>query len=489
MKHLITAVLLASTPALVFAQEQPSGPVLTLEEAINLALRNNPQHLQQISARSRSGTALRSAYGALLPSVDSRVGFTFREGGSELAFGQQFGSPSDILSSNYSIGLGVTYSLASFMQPRAAHANLNAAEADVTASAQAIRAAVAQQYLRVLQAQATAALQDTLVANAQTQLELDRARQQVGAATILEVRQSEVQVARTQVAQLRARNDVEIQLLTLFQQIGVERPEGVRLVTEFPVTEPTFQLDDLLAMAQEANPALGAARARESASSVNVAVARSQWLPRLSFSTGWSGYSQKSTNLDFEIARAQAGADASRRSCLTTDSIRVGAGLAPRGNCPSGVLSPEEISAMRAANDQYPFDFQKSPFSYSIGISLPIFDGFRREEQIQNAESARNDARYRRREQELRLTTEVTTAYRNLLTAHQEIRMNEQAHQAARDALDLAQERYRVGAATYVEVANARGNFEQAATDLINSIYNFHTLFAQLEAAVGRPLR
>ncbi|HEX7121982.1 MAG TPA: TolC family protein, partial [Gemmatimonadaceae bacterium] len=224
MKHLVTALLLVTTPALAFAQEQASGPVLTLEEAINLALRNNPQHLQRISARSRSGTALRSAYGALLPTVNSSLGFGFREGGSELAFGQQFGAPSDILSSSYSISLNASYSLSSFLQPRVAHANLDAAEADVRASAQQTRALVAQQYLRVLQAQATAALQDTLVANAQTQLELDRARQQVGAATVLEVRNSEVQLAQARVAQLRARNDVEIQMLTLFQQIGIERP-------------------------------------------------------------------------------------------------------------------------------------------------------------------------------------------------------------------------------------------------------------------------
>jgi outer membrane protein len=69
------------------------------------------------------------------------------------------------------------------------------------------------------------------------------------------------------------------------------------------------------------------------------------------------------------------------------------------------------------------------------------------------------------------------------------VRLNEQNQQAARQALELAQERYRVGANTFLDVTTARSTFEQAATDLINSIYEFHKAYAALESAVGRPLR
>src|SRR5687767_15544017 len=54
------------------AQTQASGPILTLEEAVQLAVRNNPTYLTALSARSRAGTQLRAAYGALLPQVNSR---------------------------------------------------------------------------------------------------------------------------------------------------------------------------------------------------------------------------------------------------------------------------------------------------------------------------------------------------------------------------------------------------------------------------------
>jgi outer membrane protein TolC len=46
-----------------------------------------------------------------------------------------------------------------------------------------------------------------------------------------------------------------------------------------------------------------------------------------------------------------------------------------------------------------------------------------------------------------------------------------------------------VGAADYLELANARATYAQAENDRINAIYQYHISFAQLENAVGRPLR
>ena len=75
-----SAALAQTTPAAT--QSQGSGAILTLEEAIQLGLRNNPAHQQSISARNRSGASLRSAYGSLLPSVSSSFFGSFREGGT-----------------------------------------------------------------------------------------------------------------------------------------------------------------------------------------------------------------------------------------------------------------------------------------------------------------------------------------------------------------------------------------------------------------------
>jgi outer membrane protein len=495
MRHALSAILLVAATSTAFAQTpatsqpQGGGAILTLEEAIQLALRNNPTHQQSLSARNRSGAAVRSAYGAFLPNVNSSFTGSFREGGTEIFGGQQFGASSDRLSSNYNIGISANYNVRSLLQPGVARANLNASEADVTRSAATTRASVVTQYLNVLQAQATAALQDTLLANAQAQLELNRAREAVGAVTSLQVRQAEVTVGQARVGVLRERNNVENQMQRLFQEMGVDRIEGTRLTTTFAITEPTLQLNELLTMARRANPALLAAEARQNAAEASVRQARGGYLPSLNISTGFSGNSLQETNIEPSIAQARLQTEASRRSCLSGDSLRIGAGLSPRGGCDQIVFTDADAAQLRAANEQFPFNFAKSPFGYSVTLSLPIFNGFQREEQIQAAASQRNDARYAVRAQQLQMTTEVSTAYRNLMMQYQTVQMQAENRTTAEQALQLAQERYRVGASTFVEVSDSRAAFERASTDHINATYEFHKAYAELERAVGRPLR
>jgi outer membrane protein len=493
----LSAFLLVAASSAAIAQTQPAaqtqaqgtGPILTLEEAVQLANRNNPTYLTALSSRARAGSNLRSAYGALLPQVNSSFSSNFSKGGPIVVEGQTIGQAPDQVGSSYSVSAGITLSGNNLLGTRVAKAQLDASEADVHAQAALLRSRIITEYLNALQAQARAALNDTLLASAQTQLELNRAREQVGAGTSLDVRNAEVTVGQARIAVLQGRNQAEIALLTLFQQMGVQKPEGVRLVTTFPISEPTLQLNELFTMARQSNPALNSARARESSANVSVSAARSSWLPSLSVGTSWRGFTQEATDIEPRIASAIAQAAGSRRSCLTSDSIRVGAGLAPLGNCDRFQFTDADAALLRAQNDQYPFNFEKQPFGYGITLSLPIFDGFRREQRIQDAAANRNDARYALRSQELQMTTDITTAYRNLVTQFEQVKVQEQTRAAAQQAFELAQERYRVGASNYLDVATARSNYERESTNYINGIYDYHKFFAALEQAVGRPLR
>ena len=83
----------------------------------------------------------------------------------------------------------------------------------------------------------------------------------------------------------------------------------------------------------------------------------------------------------------------------------------------------------------------------------------------------------------------MTSAYLTLQAQAQQVALQERTAQQAREALRLAEERYRVGLAPFLDVSDARTQFEQAESDRINAVYDFHKAFASLEAAVGRPLR
>jgi outer membrane protein len=490
MRRLLCTLLVVGTAHLAQAQQPTTGPVLPLDEAIRLAVRNNPQFLQTGTARQRAAAALRAANGQLLPSVRTSFGSSYREGRQQFFAGQAFGSTSDVLSSSADLGIDLTISAATWMARRQQKANLEASESDISSAEATLRSNVITQYLNVLQAQARATLQDTLLVSTQAALELASARQQVGAATTLDVRRAEVAVGQQRVAVLRERNSVEVEKLRLFQQLGVDQPEGVTLSSDFPIAEPTVRLDDLLNQARRGNPSLSALRSRVQATDVSVSSARSAYFPTLSLSSGVSGFSQQLRNIDGQIADTRASALQQQRSCISQDSLRRGAGLPSiLQQCAAIQFTDADAAMFRDANAQFPFKMTRSPIQLSAQISLPLFDGFTREQRIQEATASRNDARYRVREQELKLTADVTSAYRNLTTAYQTVRLQEQNSIAAREALALAQERFRVGANTFVDVTQARADYERAETDRINAIYDYHKAFAALEAAVGRPLR
>jgi len=487
------ALALVSVAPLVRAQTPTTSPsagsVLTLDEAINLARRNNPVFLSQTSNRRTADAAVRSARGALLPSADASFGTRYQQGGQQVFNGLSFSNSSDAVQSSYGLNLNYRVNTATFVTPKAAVANREAVDADISGSSEQLRAAVTQQYLTVLQAQARSALQDTLVNTAESQLELAKAKLAVGMGTSLDIRRAEVALGQSQVALLTARNNVEVEKLRLFQQLGVPQPDGVQLTTDFPINPPTFSIDSLLELARRQNPAVLALRSRERAAALNIKVAKAAYTPTLNLSTGWGGNSYQYTNSDYLVDQARGSVMGQLSNCLAQDSIRTRVGLSS-SNCNSRyVFTDAQAAAIRSSNDQFPFKFERSPLAFTASLSLPVFDNFNREERVQRASVEREAAAYNVKAKELAMTADVTQAYLTLKTAAQTVALQTQNATKAREELSYAEERYKVGASTFLDVVTSRGTYEQALIDRVNSVYDYHKAFAALENAVGRPLR
>ena len=92
---------------------------------------------------------------------------------------------------------------------------------------------------------------------------------------------------------------------------------------------------------------------------------------------------------------------------------------------------------MRAANEQFPFNFTKNPFGYSVSFSSRSSTASSAKN-IPGRNPARNEARYAVRAQELQMTTDVTSAHRNLITQYQTVQLQEQNRATAQQALELA---------------------------------------------------
>ncbi|HEX7938373.1 MAG TPA: TolC family protein, partial [Gemmatimonadaceae bacterium] len=276
---------------------------LSLDEAINLARRNNPQYLQVANQKRTADGQLRQTYANLLPSLSANLSGRYQQTGQQFVQGIALSNSSDILQSSYGINLNYTVNSAVLFAPKAARANRDAAEADLNGQQEALRAFVAQQYITVLQAEARAALQDTLILTTQGQLELAKARMSVGAATILEVRRAEVALGQAQVAALQQHNNAQVEMLRLFQQLGVTQPTDVKLTTRLTVTPVTFSLDSLKDLARGHNPGLNALRSRETAAGANLNLQRGQYAPTFTFSTGWGGNTSQYTDDNFVLGR------------------------------------------------------------------------------------------------------------------------------------------------------------------------------------------
>jgi outer membrane protein len=489
------AILLATAAATLSsraARGQAPNPTgsLSLPAALALALDSNPSLQQTRTSLRSSDVAIRTAKGAFLPTLSASFGTSFQQGGRQVLSGAELGASSDVIQSSYSIGISYRLSALAFLNPRIQRANQDAVRADIDGSVASLRATITQQYLSVLQSEARAELQDSLIISAQLQLDFARARVSVGAGIPLDAQRAEVSLGQILVAQIQARNQLSIDKLRLFQSMGVMLPLATELTTNFELAPIALALDSLLAIARARNPGLVALRAREVANEHGVKHARAEYLPSLSLGTGFGGFTYQYRDQNFLVQRGQATTASQRASCFTTDSLRLGAGLPGiAAQCQQLVFTDSDAARIRAGNRQYPLDFTRNPLSLSASISLPIFDGFAREQRVAEAELTLDNSRHAARALELALTADITAAYLTVESSLRAARLQDQNASKARQELQLLLERYRVGSATFVEVADSRSLFESAESAGINAVYDFHKAVAVLEAAVGLPIR
>jgi len=484
------AAYAAQASAQIPARDSTVSATLTIEQAIEVARRNNPE-LQQISNnRVGAQAAVRSAYGALLPSADASLNVQQQQGGQQILGGSALGANADIRQSNYNIGLTYRLNSATLITPSLQRANRDAVEADINGASENLRSNVTQQYLNALRAEATADLQDSLVVAAQQQLVLAQAREIVGSGTQLDINRAEVALGLQQVQALQARNQIEIEKLRLFQLMGVQQPLNVKLISELTVKPITLNLQELLASAHNQNPSVLALRSREHVADLNVKREKGEYSPTLSLATGIGGYTYGYTNSNFPVQQALAQITDARNSCVRTEEVRAALNLSNTlAECNTMALTDAQAAAIRSGNAKFPFNFTSSPKAISATLSLPLFDGFAREQRVQEAMANRSDARYSVKAKELALTADVTGAYLTLVTAEKTVTLQESNATKAKQELKLVQDRYRIGATTFVDLTEARATYERAESDRITANYDYHKAFAALESAVGHPLR
>ena len=503
----VTTLAMLTVLSSAAAQDRPLPSVpqsLGLQEAVDLAERYSPLYRQTQNDHGPAAWGVRNALAStFLPSFTASGGVQYSGAGSQNFLAQSFVQASGTLGSSYSLSLNWQLSGQTLSQPGLARAQLAAADAGITGARMNLRSAIVGQYLAVLQAQDNVRLADAQQKRADEALRLAQARYAVGQTTVLDVRQAEVLKGRADVGMIQAQQAVTVEKLRLFQQMGVAAPEDPSVVTPsdtFPVVEPTWNLDNLLTEAEEQNPDLGALKARETAAVWGERAAKSEWLPTLSFSAGWSAYTQHFTNLSPVISNAlvsaqqDALANATQCDYVNTNLLNPGGTALP---CPASTLSAADTALItQQVQDRYPtvglFNFgqyTRQPFFARVGVTIPIFTQFNRPLRAAQAGAQADDAKEAVRARALQVRTDVSQAYYALQTAYQTIGIQQTNRAAAQEQLRLATEQYRVGSATFLNVLDAQAASQQAEGDYIKATYDYHRAIVTLETAVGRPLR
>ncbi|MGD2216111.1 MAG: TolC family protein [Gemmatimonadales bacterium] len=473
---------------------------MTLEEAIELARQNNPLFQQTLNDMAPARWNVRAANANLfLPDASLSFSSSWQDAGQEQFGGFTSAQPS-ILISNYSFRLSYVLNGSTLFAPGQRRAERTAVERRIDDAELQLRNSVTSFYIEVLRLEAQADQAERELRASEEHLRLAEAREEVGAGTRLETMQADVARGQAEVALLQARNTARVAKLRLIQVLGVQMPaDQIELVSEFEVFPPRLDLESWVAEAMAAHPTLIAARADREAANSSVKVAKAAYFPTISLGAGWSGFTREETDPAFSIESSVSSARSNAAGTVALCNTFAELYDASTGSIPSEFSSCSDFAfteqdsidianRITRRNDVFPFDFENSPVSVGLSFSLPIFTGFDRQVQVESAIARRNDMDYQVRGLELQIRADVTESVHNMETAYQTVLLQQENTATAREELRLAQERYQLGAGTFLELLDSQTLAAQAEVDQIDAVFSFYQSLTQLEAAVGRPL-
>ena len=500
----LITVALAATP--LRAQSAPALPrQLSLPQALELARANSPTYRSVRANAEPAAASVRAAEWARLPTVSASSGLGYTGAGSStFGGGLTFTQSSPTLSSSYRVSAGWNLSARTLIAPSIQRAQQQATDADIAAAGVALTSDVASQYLAALRAAAVVQVAVQQLARDSQFLALTRARQQGGQATSIDVLTAQTAMASHAIQLLQTQQSATQSRIELIRRLGLPADAGVDAIAlsePFGLVEPTFDLRTLLNTAHESNPVIRSLQQRERASQLSAKAARSDRLPTFSISTGVSGFTQQSTKEGALISNRILSAQAQEANCAFQNEIlerltspipgaiiadcKAYAGLDNTGRA----LLPSVAQEIRDKNSVFPFNFTRQPLSVSIGVSLPIWDGFSTSLHIAQAEASQDQSRESLRGQQLQTDATIQSQLLAVRTAWARKSILDTNRATAAQQLRLAQIRYQNSVGTVLEIADAQNAVTQSEVDYVTAVYDYHLAVVALEAAVGRPLR
>lgn len=324
--------------------------------------------------------------------------------------------------------------LAGWTHLRAADLNQHQATADRNASAEAAAQQAATAYVRALRASALVGARRADERIAADLLSLADAAQQAGTAPKIDRTRARTQLAAARGQTLVAQNQLDRALVDLARALGHSPDERIVLVDTLGADVARSDAPEVAAtatgVAYDRRPELASQQAREASARVERSAISAERLPRIEAQGDWG------------------------------------------------------LSGQNAA---HAVDTRE----YGVALTMPVFDGGRREGRIAEQTSVIEASAIRTRDLRDQIAAEVQAALLDLSSAREQLAVADEQLGLAQEQLDEARERFTSGVAGNVEVINAQASLVGARDTEIEARFAIASARVALARATGvaRTLR
>lgn len=427
----VSAATAQQTPAAgPDSSAQTSGPRLTVEDAEQIALRNNPNisiaHLLALA----QGQVTREVRSAEMPTVNGDLTAVGAHDNSRITAGYLSNSA---VYDRAAGGLTVSQLITDFGRTHnlvlSAQSNAKAQLESERATELNIRLTVDQAFYKALGAQALFRVAQQTVAERQATVDQIGALAKQKMRSDLDLSFASVQLAQANLLMLDAQNNTQATMAALNTVLGSESDQQYTLMDETnsnPQPAPDNP-DALLQTAFTSRPDLAALNDKYASARQFSTAQRDLWMPTVT-------------------------------------------ALAAGGSTP--------VRADQIESSWYGVA--------GANISIPVFNGF-----LYSAEAKEAKLRAQTAQQDVRnlrdtIARDVRTAVLNAQTAFQRIGVTQQMLDQANMALDLAQARYKLGLSSIVELTQAQLGQTQAEIDNTTARYGYQTALAEVRYELGQ---
>ena len=410
---------------------------ITLQQAFELAQRNNTQLQEARLTVQRSQAQLRQALAAEYPTlslgagVTNRHQFVFSDEPQPSFLDSLTGTQRNDNTTSASGNLSLSYDLYTSGQRsasiRAAEEQLRFQQLDLERAREELRLNVANDYYQLQGADEQVRIQRSSVNNAQASLRDAQALEQAGVGTRFAVLQAQVQLAQATQRLTDALSQQRIARRQIAARLNL--PEPIVVTAGDPVAVGglwNFSLEDSIVLAYRNRAELEQQLAQRNISEQQRRIALSELGPQISLAAQYNLSDTFDDGTNFQDEYSLAG------------NLR---------------LSLFDGGAARARARQE---------EANIAIAETNFAG------------QRNQIRF-----------EVEQAFSNLQSNLENIQTTSVALEQSREALRLARLRFQAGVGTQTEVIDAEDDLTQAEGDRVNAILNYNRALAQIQRSIG----